>query len=101
PTANQNVRAPILPFFQTDPAVFLRHLDSERADFRQPFEIFRWKFTGAIDLVGINVIAQIAFQLLQKIFASGAIFSALRGIRVNSIEIIASDEKIARETSAV
>ena len=45
--------------------------------------------------------AQVTFKLLQKILAGGAIFSALRGIRVNSIEIVTPDEKITCETAAV
>ena len=45
--------------------------------------------------------AQITFKFAEEIFARGAIFRALRGIGINSIEIITSDEKIAGETAAV
>ena len=47
------------------------------------------------------MIAQIAFQFLQKIFAGRTIFSALCRVGINSVEIVAADEKIARETAAV
>ena len=47
------------------------------------------------------MVAQVAFQFLQKIFAGRAIFSALSGIRVNSIEIVAADEKVAGKTAAI
>jgi len=55
----------------------------------------------AVDFVRIDMFAQITFQLLQEIFARDAVFRALRGIWVNSIEIVTSDEKIAGETAAV
>jgi hypothetical protein len=45
--------------------------------------------------------AQISFQLLQKFFARGAIFSALRRIRVDSIEIVTTNKQVAGETAAV
>src|SRR4030095_12616995 len=45
--------------------------------------------------------AQITFQLLQKFFASCAIFSALRRIRVNPIEIVTADKKIAGATASL
>src|SRR5439155_24262492 len=101
PTTTQNCGASVIALRQTEPAIFLRHLDSKRADLRESFEIFRWNFTSAIDLVRIDVIAQIAFQLPQKIFAGRAIFCALCRVRINPIEIVAPDEKIARESAAV
>src|SRR5438094_1123346 len=45
--------------------------------------------------------AQIVFKLMQELFAGRAILCALRGIRINSLKIIATDEKIAGETAAV
>ena len=86
---------------QTKSAIFLRHLDSKRADLRQSLEIFRRNFASAIDLIRIDMIAQITFQLLQKFFACCAIFCALRGIRVNPIEIVTADKKITGETAAI
>src|SRR2546430_15074668 len=38
---------------------------------------------------------------MQEIFASGAVLRALRGKWINATEIVASDEKIAGETTAV
>src|SRR6266404_9621399 len=93
PTPQQNRRASIIALRQTKAAVFPGHLDSKSADLREALEIFRRNFTRAIDLVRIDVFAQISFELAQEIFARGAIFCALRGIRVNSIEIVTSDEK--------
>src|ERR1700758_3879997 len=87
PTAKQNCRAAIIRLGQTEPAVFLWNFDSKRADLSEPFEILRWNFTGAIDLIGIDMIAQIGFQFAEEIFASGAIFSALRRIRIDSVKI--------------
>src|SRR5437667_2714551 len=101
PTAKQNRGTSIIALRQTEPAIFLRHFDSKCAEFGKSLEIFRWNFTGAIDLVPIDMLPQIIFQLAQKIFASRAIFRALRGIRVNPIKIIASDEKIAGKTAAI
>src|SRR5207247_2596844 len=49
----------------------------------------------------IYVFAQIVLQLAQKIFAVGAILCALRGVRVDPFEIIASDEEITGETATV
>src|SRR5207247_9001805 len=80
---------------------FLRHLESKGADLREALEIFRWNFTGAIDLIRIDMIAQVSLQLAQEIFASRAIFCALRRVRINPIEIVAPNEKIARKTAAV
>ena len=45
--------------------------------------------------------AQISFQLAQKVFAGGAIFRALHGVRKDSSEIVTSDEKVAGETAPV
>ena len=45
--------------------------------------------------------AQIIFELAQELFTRGAIFRALRGIGINSIEIVSPDEKIAGEAPAV
>src|SRR5206468_6216940 len=47
------------------------------------------------------MLAQITFQLLQKFFACCSIFSALRRIRVNPIEIVTADKKVAGETATV
>ena len=47
------------------------------------------------------MIAQIRFELAQKIFAGGAIFCALRRPWINALEIIAPDEEVARETTAI
>src|SRR5437763_11504966 len=88
PTPKQNCGPSVIGLRQTESAIFLRHLDSKRTDFRKSLEIFRWNFAGAIDLIRIDMFAQISFQLLQKFFASGAIFSALRRIRVNPIELV-------------
>src|SRR6266487_4074594 len=101
PTAEQNCAAPIIILRQTETAVFLRHLDSKRSDLREPLEIFRWNFPCAIDFVRIDMIAQIALQPAQKIFARRAVFGALRRPWVNSVEIVATDEKIARKTTAI
>src|SRR6266487_2741372 len=101
PTPQQNRRASIIALRQTEPAVFPGHFDSKRADLRQSLEIFRRNFTSAIDLVRVDMFAQITFELAQEIFARSAVFRALRGIRVNSIEIVTSDEKVASETAAV
>src|SRR6266550_7563701 len=101
PTPKQNCGASVIALRQTESAIFLWHLDSKRADFRKSLEIFWRNFTRTIDLVRIDVVAQISFQLLQKFFASGAIFRALRRIRVNPIEIVATNKKVAGETAAV
>ena len=76
-------------------------LDPKRADLRESFEIFRRNFTGAINLIGIDMFAQISFKLAQKLFASGAILGALRWIGMDSIEIVTSDKQVAGEAPAV
>src|SRR4029450_10356215 len=57
--------------------------------------------TGAIDLIGIDMFAQIGFNLAQKLLTSGPILGALGGIRMDSIEIVTADEQVAGETAAV
>src|SRR4029077_17240552 len=52
-------------------------------------------------LVGIDMFTQISFELAQKIFACSAIFRALRGIRIDPLEIVTSDKKFAGKTAAV
>src|SRR5947208_7948540 len=101
PTPKQNCGPSVIALGQTESAIFLWHLDSKRADFRKSLEIFWRNFTRTIDLVRIDVVTQISFQLLQKFFASAAIFRALPSIRVNPIEIVATNKKVAGETAAV
>src|SRR5207245_10440714 len=97
----QHRSSPIMPLREAEPAVFLRHFDSERANLRQPLEVLRRNFTGAIDLIGIDMFAKITFKLAQKLFPSGAILGALCRIRVNSIEVVSADEQVAGETAPV
>src|SRR5213594_4626303 len=101
PAPKQNCRASVIGLRQAKAAVFLWNFDSKRPDLCEPFEIFGRNFAGAIDLVRIDMFAQITFQLADEIFARGAIFGTLRGIRVNSIEIVATNKEIAGETAAV
>src|SRR5205823_13234500 len=101
PHAKQNRGTPIIRLRQTETAVLLRYFDSERADLRESLKIFWWNFTGPIDFVRVDMIAQIGFELLQKIFAGGAIFGTLSWPRINPIEIVAPDEMIARKSAAV
>ena len=101
PTPEQHCRASIIRLRQPQPAVFLRHLDAKCADFREAFEILRRNFTGAIDLIGIDVFAQLTFKLAQKLLACGAIVGGLCRVRMDSIKIVTSDEQIAGETAAV
>src|SRR5438876_6079934 len=101
PAPKQNCGASVVGLRQTKAAIFLQDFDSKRPDLCEPFEIFGRNFAGAIDLVWIDMFAQITFQLADEIFARGAIFGTLRGIRVNSIEIVTSDKQIAGETAAV
>src|SRR5438128_6626129 len=101
PTAQQNCRTSIVGLRQTEPTILLRHLDSKRADLRESLEIFRRNFTSAIDLVRIHMFTQVVVDLAQELFDGGTIFRTLRGIRIDSIEIVTPDEKIASETAAV
>ena len=64
-------------------------------------DIFLWNLAGPIDLVGIDVFAQILFEIGQKFPSSLAIFRALFRPRVNPIKVVATDEKVARETAAL
>src|SRR6266478_6637061 len=66
PAPQQNCRASIIILRQTKSAIFLRHLDSKRADLRESLEIFRRNFARAIDLVRIDVVAQIRFEFAQE-----------------------------------
>src|SRR4051794_22921399 len=45
--------------------------------------------------------AQITFKLAQKLLASRSIFGGLCRVRMDSIEIVASNEQVAGETAAV
>ena len=73
----------------------------KRAHLREALEVLLRNFAGAIDLIGIDMFAQISFKLAQKLFASVAILGALCRIRIDSIEIVAADEQVAGETAAV
>src|SRR2546423_7074651 len=101
PPAKKNGGLAVIALREPHPAILLRHFYSKRADLGETFEIFRRNFTGAIDLVRVDVFAQITFKFMQEIFASRAVLRALRGKWINSTEIVASDEKIAGETTAV
>src|SRR5438128_5206089 len=94
PTAKQNCGAAVIGLRQAQSTVFLRHLNSKRSDLCETFEIFQRNFTRTIDLVRIYVFAQVVLQLAQKIFAGGAILCALRGVRVDVLEIMASVEAL-------
>src|SRR5438093_13349849 len=101
PAPKQNCGASVVGLRQTKAAIFLWNFDSKRPDLCESFEIFGRNFARAIDLVRIDMFAQITFQLLEEIFARGAIFCTLRRIRVNPIEIVTPDEQIAGETSTI
>src|SRR5215831_9013086 len=101
PTAKQHCSASVIGLGQAEAAIFLRHLDSECTNLRESFEIFWRNFTRAIDLIGIDMFAEISFKLPQELFASAAILGALRWVRVNSIEVISSDKQVAGKTAAV
>jgi len=64
PTAEQNSRAPIIGLRQTETAVLLRNFDPKGADLGQAAKVFRRNFARAIDLVRIDMLAQISFELL-------------------------------------
>src|SRR5437879_12640135 len=101
PTAKQNCGAAVIGLRQAQSTVFLRHLNSKRADLCETFEIFRRNFTRTIDLVRIYVFAQIALQLAHRTFAGSAILCALPGVEINPFEIIASHEEVTGETATV
>ena len=63
PTAKQHCRASIIRLGQPEPAIFLRHLDSKRADLCESFEVLRRNLAGPIDLVRVDVFPQIGFEL--------------------------------------
>src|SRR5438132_12999715 len=90
PTAKQNCGAAVIGLRQAQSTVFLRHLNSKRADLCETFEIFRRNFTRTIDLVRLYVFAQIVLQLAQKIFAGGAIRWPLRWVRLTPFYLITS-----------
>src|SRR5580700_6009052 len=92
PTPEQYGRAPVIRLRQTESAVLLRHFDSECADGGKSIEVFLWNFAGPIDLVRIDMVAQIRFQFLQKRIARRAILRALFGIGMDPIEIVTADE---------
>src|SRR5206468_7553025 len=101
PAPKQNCGASVVGLRQTKAAIFLWNFDSKRPDLCEPFEIFGRNFAGAIDFVRTDMFAQVTFQLLQEILARDAVLCTLRGVRVNPIEIVTSDEQIAGETAAV
>src|SRR5262249_8941779 len=101
PAPEQTARAPIIRLGQAETAILFWNFDSERADLGQSLEIFRRNLARAIDLVRIDVLAQIILELLQKPSAGRAVLLALRRPRINPVEIVAANEKIARETAAI
>src|SRR5262245_18886109 len=101
PTTQQNCGAPVIEVGQTESAIFLWHFDSKSANLRESLEIFWRNFAGAIDLVRLDMLAQIILKLAQEFFAGRAIFGALRWIRINPIEIVATDEEITGKTTAI
>ena len=78
-----------------------RNFDAEGAQREQLLNVLLRNFAGAIDLVGIHVLAQILFQIGEKFLASLAILGALLRPGKNPIEIVTPDEKIAREAAAL
>src|SRR5215469_17023008 len=54
-----------------------------------------------IDIIGVDMFAQISFKLSQKLLAGGPIFGALCRVWLDSIEIVTSDKQVAGETAAV
>src|SRR5207244_8911062 len=91
----------IIGLRQAKTAVLLWNFDSKCADLGETLEIFRRNFAGAIDLVRIDMIAQIVFQLIQKVCAGSLVLLALCRIRINPVEIVATDKKIAGKTAAI
>ena len=78
----------------------LRHLDGKCAHSEQLVDVLLWNLAGAIDLIRVDIVAQIAPELSEKFLARRDIFGALFWIRKNPVEIEPADEKIARETAA-
>ena len=101
PASQQDRRSPIIRLRQAESPIFLGDFDSECADLGQAFEIFRRNLAGSVDFVRIDMLAQIGFNLFQKLGAGRAIFFGLRRIRVDPVEIVATDKKVARKTAAV
>jgi hypothetical protein len=78
-----------------------RNFYAERTQREQLLNVFLGNFAGAIDLVGIYILAQILLQIREKFLSSLAILGALLRPWINPIEIVTSDEKIAREAAAL
>ncbi len=100
PTAEQHRGAAVIDLRQTEAAVLLRNLDGEGAHGEEVVDILLRDFAGAIDLIRVHVRFEISAEFRQKSFARGAIFRALLGEGKDAVEIVAADEKVAREAAA-
>src|SRR5439155_12258926 len=98
PTAEQHRRAPVIHLRQTEPAVLLRNFHAKGTHREKIVDVLLRNFAGAIDLVGVDIFAEIFFQAAEEFLPRGAVFSALLRIRMDAREIVAADEKIAGET---
>src|SRR5260370_2171121 len=101
PTPEEHRRATVIHLRKTEAAVLLRNFHAESAHREKIVDVLLRNFTGAIDFVSVDIFTEIFFQPGEKFLRGGAIFSALRGIRMNAREIVAPDEEIARETAAI
>src|ERR1043166_7359801 len=101
PTAEQHRGAPIIDLRQTKPAELARDFYPERTELEEIVDVLLRNFAGAIDLIGVNFVAQVIFELGQKIRARLSIFSALLRPGEDPVEIVATDEKVAGETAAL
>ena len=56
-------------------------------------------FAGAIDFIRVHIRFEIGAKFREKSFTRGAIFRALLRERKDAVEIVATDEEVAREAA--
>ncbi len=92
PAAEQHGGPPVIHLRETKSAVLRRDLDRERAHGKEIVNVVLRDLAGAINFVGIHLLAQIFPQAGEKFFTRGTILLALFRPRKNAVEVVATDE---------
>ena len=70
---------------QTEPIIFPRDLDAERAELAQPVDDVVGNLALAIDAIGVHVFPQEPLELVEERFGAGDFVSILFGVGMNQV----------------
>ena len=82
---------------QTEPIIFPRDLDAERAELAQPVDDVVGNLALAVDAIGIDVLAEESLELVEKRFRAGDFVRVLFGVGVNQVHPQLAEEQVADE----